>query len=332
MRQHRLLQTIPLKMEQMEVASSNPPPTPVPTPTPTPQPAPTPTPTPTPVPNPQPGVLPSNWDSLTRQEKTDLNPYGCDHETQWVSAEDGTCIDKPAAPRTDITGSQGELITFTFEDERFVRFWLHEWSCDPITAGNIDVEEEGRTYYTSPKNIHFRQEFMLWLYYSDLISREDYNNYEDVDHYHDDNQHEEEALALFSDYLEEYPANLCSVKGLYSVGGSEYVGILGHRNLCPGYEGSFWEDLYLVDTATGRHNFSPNLSGIVADCAWPPEPYEYPEPIPGAALPDLSNFDLRSKAASLFFTPGDATVTHIEASFGWVGSDDSITLKILPAN
>ena len=29
---------------------------------------------------------------MTSQEKTDLNPFDCDHETQWVSAENGSCI------------------------------------------------------------------------------------------------------------------------------------------------------------------------------------------------------------------------------------------------
>ena len=32
---------------------------------------------------------------MTGREKTSLNPFGCDHETQWVSAEDGSCIDQP---------------------------------------------------------------------------------------------------------------------------------------------------------------------------------------------------------------------------------------------
>ena len=49
-----------------------------------------------PAPTPGPDVLPSNWNSLTPQQKTDLNPFGCDHDTQWVSSENGTCIDKPA--------------------------------------------------------------------------------------------------------------------------------------------------------------------------------------------------------------------------------------------
>ena len=283
--------------------------------------------------NPEIGILPADWNSLTPQEKNQLNPYGCDHETQWVSAEDGTCIDKPAPTITSITGSQGELITFTFEDGRFVRFRLHDWSCDSITVGDIDVEERDRAYYTSPRNSYFRRQFILWLYYSDLISREDYDSYRDIDHYHDDNRHEEEALALFSDYLEEYPGNLCSVKGLYSVGGSEYVSLLGYQGICPGPEGAFWEELNLVDASAGRHNFSPNLSGIGGtSCVWPLEVYEYPEPIPGMALPDLSNFDLHSQTGSFFFIPGDAAVTHVEISFGWGDSDDSITLKILPAN
>ena len=65
--------------------------TPQPDPQPTPQPAPDPDPLPDPQPDPQPqpGVLPSNWNSLTDREKTNLNPFDCNHETQWVSAEDG---------------------------------------------------------------------------------------------------------------------------------------------------------------------------------------------------------------------------------------------------
>ena len=73
--------------------------TPQPDPQPTPQPAPDPDPLPDPQPDPQPqpGVLPPNWNSLTDREKTNLNPFDCNHETQWVSAEDGSCIDKPSA-------------------------------------------------------------------------------------------------------------------------------------------------------------------------------------------------------------------------------------------
>ena len=78
---------------------------PTPSPTPQPSPQPIPVPIPTPAPNPQPGVLPSNWNGLTAQEKTDLNPFDCDHETQWVSAEDGTCIDKPTTSRPNLVGT-----------------------------------------------------------------------------------------------------------------------------------------------------------------------------------------------------------------------------------
>ena len=82
--------------EQQPEPVPTPDPQPTPTPTPSPAPDPQPAPQPIPTPNPQPGVLPADWDNLTPQEKTDLNPFNCDHEIQWVSAEDGTCIDKPA--------------------------------------------------------------------------------------------------------------------------------------------------------------------------------------------------------------------------------------------
>ena len=98
--------------------SSQPPaPTPAPTPTPTPQPAPTPTPNPTPAPDPQPSVLPANWDSLTSQGKTDLNPFDCDHETQWVSAENGSCIEKATRIREDDIKLDARLEILREEDD-----------------------------------------------------------------------------------------------------------------------------------------------------------------------------------------------------------------------
>ena len=48
------------------------------------------------------GILPSNWNSLTSQEKTNLNPFDCDHEIQWVSAEDGSCINKASERETNV--------------------------------------------------------------------------------------------------------------------------------------------------------------------------------------------------------------------------------------
>ena len=88
--------------------------TPQPDPQPTPQPAPDPDPLPGPQPDPQPGVLPPNWNSLTDREKTNLNPFDCDHATQWVSAEDGSCISRttltaPANTAQLRAGVAGEL-------------------------------------------------------------------------------------------------------------------------------------------------------------------------------------------------------------------------------
>ena len=77
---------------------------PQPTPDPTSAPQPTSDPKPQPTPEPSDG-LPPNWQSLTSQQKTDLNPFDCDHATQWVSAEDGSCIEKPAAPHPNLPGA-----------------------------------------------------------------------------------------------------------------------------------------------------------------------------------------------------------------------------------
>ncbi len=54
--------------------------------------------------NPGTGILPSNWNSLTPQEKNELNPYGCNLETQILYAEDGSCHDKQIPP-TQLDGA-----------------------------------------------------------------------------------------------------------------------------------------------------------------------------------------------------------------------------------
>ena len=81
-----------------------------PDPTPDPQPTPDPEPQPEPIPEPS-GGLPSNWQSLTSQEKTDLNLFDCNLETQWISAEDGTCREKvePPADTQPIVCPDGEI-------------------------------------------------------------------------------------------------------------------------------------------------------------------------------------------------------------------------------
>lgn len=43
---------------------------------------------------PETGDLPANWGQLTQDQKTDLNPFDCDLQTQRVRADDGRCADK----------------------------------------------------------------------------------------------------------------------------------------------------------------------------------------------------------------------------------------------
>ena len=45
---------------------------------------------------------PLDWNDLTPAQKTARNPFGCDHATQWVSAEDGRCIDRSAGLREGV--------------------------------------------------------------------------------------------------------------------------------------------------------------------------------------------------------------------------------------
>ena len=141
-------------------------PTPTPQPTPQPAPTPTPTPTPTPIPNPEPGVLPSNWDSLTAREKTDLNPFDCDIETQWVSADDGTCINKTTEPPPISTssfpfilGEHASDIECTydtsnegkFRDTQLLNCGLHI-HLKPITDIDPDSNQPLWPYFTKRKN------------------------------------------------------------------------------------------------------------------------------------------------------------------------------------
>ncbi len=37
------------------------------------------------------GQLPANWEQLTNRQKTDLNPYDCDIEIEFIYADDGSC-------------------------------------------------------------------------------------------------------------------------------------------------------------------------------------------------------------------------------------------------
>ena len=85
---------------------------PEPVPTPDPQPTPTPTPSPTPDPQPQPTRNPNpnhnlrrnpnhnpafcrtTGTALTDAQKNSLNPFDCDHETEWVRADNGQCVVK----------------------------------------------------------------------------------------------------------------------------------------------------------------------------------------------------------------------------------------------
>ena len=43
--------------------------------------------------------LPANWSDLTASQKTDLNPFNCDHGTQYLRADNGQCFQKPAYPK-----------------------------------------------------------------------------------------------------------------------------------------------------------------------------------------------------------------------------------------
>ena len=76
-------------------------PAPAPQPQPAPVPEPIPVPTPTPQPQPQSDGLPSDWNSLTSQQKTNLNPFDCDHESQYVRADNGQCVDKLELPQSE---------------------------------------------------------------------------------------------------------------------------------------------------------------------------------------------------------------------------------------
>ena len=124
--------------------------TPQPDPQPTPQPAPDPDsfpPDPQPDPQPQPGVLPPNWNSLTDREKTELNPYDCDHETQWVSAEDGSCINKttddddPTDPVRPPVEPDYVLLDINCYDPPADPPWFEVCDISIATTGNDNLEQ-----------------------------------------------------------------------------------------------------------------------------------------------------------------------------------------------
>ncbi len=57
------------------------------------------------------GILPDNWEQLTPREKTDLNPFNCDHKTQWISAEDGSCLIKECPGENEFVSVSGFCIS-----------------------------------------------------------------------------------------------------------------------------------------------------------------------------------------------------------------------------
>lgn len=57
--------------------------------------------------------LPNNWDELTNAEKVDLNPFGCDIETEWMWATDGSCHPKVTETEEPVE----ELVEVPVEEE-----------------------------------------------------------------------------------------------------------------------------------------------------------------------------------------------------------------------
>ena len=80
----------------------------------------------------QTGILPSNWSSLSVQEKTDLNPFDCDTETQVIWETDGTCHDKVVSPSPSYRIDTP--FTYQFEDGLEVKI-TSNFNCQPF----IDV-------------------------------------------------------------------------------------------------------------------------------------------------------------------------------------------------
>ena len=85
---------------------------------------------------PQTGILPDNWEQLTPREKTNLNPFDCDIEAQYVRADNGQCQDKPTEP-------EAEYVTLIVEDDRdCLSFYNLALVCAYVlTDGNLDDEE-----------------------------------------------------------------------------------------------------------------------------------------------------------------------------------------------
>ena len=111
---------------------------------PTPDPTSDPQPEPTPEPEPSNG-LPSNWLSLTSQQKTDLNPFDCDVETQVIWATDGTCHDKVVNPSSSYRIDAP--FTYQFEDGLEVRI-TSNFNCQPFidVYNNLLSDDESAEY------------------------------------------------------------------------------------------------------------------------------------------------------------------------------------------
>ena len=240
------------------------------------------------------GQLPDNWDDLTSAQKTELNPLDCDIETEWISAEDGSCIAKTEnGPPPVFTGRRREVSTLTFDDGRFARVLLEGWSCEEY----VPVDYTGHP---------------LRGYLIDIDSGLGYAA-------------TEEAI---KEYLSQHPTDVCQIKGLYSVGASETVeGLgLGWDIICPSGDG-LYHSIFISDTE-GRQFGTYAGYGIATECFY--DPYEYIPPTAGEPLPDLAN--RRYHAGGPFFMPAGTTVVDAEITFSWGGEDKEYRLVIPLSN
>ena len=207
-------------------------PQPQPQPDPDPDPAPQPVPEPSPGPDPQPGVLPSNWDSLSVQEKTDLNPLDCDHETQYVRDDNGQCINKLPAQRFARSPFIVEPFVSRFDNGLELEIRV-ELGCAPIEDGFKDLYGERGGSSTSYES-DFISDFINFLE-SNSVDVSDFNL----------------TAESFFEYAKAHPTDWCIFQGNFTNTGGDYT------YLSNGCDRAVYVQDILVDQGDGYLPFYP---------------------------------------------------------------------------
>ena len=219
---------------------------------------------PTPPTPPVEGELPVDWDQLTPAEKTDRNPFDCDIQTQWISAEDGTCIDKSSAVGpTLLPVTLQQPFRLSLDSGRLQLEGRIDLDCHPAKHEIVDSFDSNDTRNFS-RSYHnrlsaFAEAFnnALNLYGLEPVQVMDIDRFDtyDLPDSHNLVDAINAKLDAINANLDRYDMEICKVDGEYTNVGGRYKyerdGFLAWGDFCP--PGLLASEIALVSSSGERH-------------------------------------------------------------------------------